>query len=151
MHPCARPASQSKYCPSSSSYTASNVTETQLQSNRTKMIDLFEQIVWKKTEQIFFSCLHHQNVILRFLWEESKSLQYNIYIETPDWSSRKTVLIGQLVIEWLFFHPCRRINPIPMSTWNKVTTLWFWGFWGSSAPHWVGKYITPGSLTPPTW
>ena len=26
-----------------------------------------------------------------------------------------------------------------------MTTLWFWGFWGSLAPHLVGKYIIPGS------
>ena len=30
-------------------------------------------------------------------------------------------------------------------TWT-ITTLWFWGFWGSLAPHLVGKYIIPGSL-----
>ncbi len=28
----------------------------------------------------------------------------------------------------------------------KPTSLWFWGFWGSSAPHLVGKYIIPGSF-----
>ena len=146
VHPCARPASQSKYCPSSSSYTAWNVTETQLQSNRTKMIDLFEQMCGK--DRKLYQLLTSPE---RYLWEESKSVQYSIYIETQDSSSRKTVLIGRLVIEWLFFHPCRRINPIPTSTWKKVTALWFWGFWGSSAPHWVGKYIIPGGLAPPTW
>ena len=30
-----------------------------------------------------------------------------------------------------------------------IATLWFWGFWGSLAPHLVGKYIIPGSLAPP--
>ena len=29
------------------------------------------------------------------------------------------------------------------------TTLWFWGFWCSLAPHLVGKHISPGSLAPP--
>ena len=27
---------------------------------------------------------------------------------------------------------------------SQSTTLWFWGFWGSLAPHLVGKYIIPG-------
>ena len=31
----------------------------------------------------------------------------------------------------------------------SLNTLWFWGFWGSLAPHLVGKYIIPGSLAPP--
>ena len=31
---------------------------------------------------------------------------------------------------------------------NTMTTLWFWGFWGSLAPHFIGKCIIPGSLAP---
>ena len=29
------------------------------------------------------------------------------------------------------------------------TTLWFWGFWGSLAPHLLGKYIIPDSIVSP--
>ena len=32
---------------------------------------------------------------------------------------------------------------------NTMTTLWFWGFWGSLAPHFIGKCIITGSLAPP--
>ena len=42
----------------------------------------------------------------------------------------------------------RQIGSSPQIGMN-ITTLWFWGFWGSLAPHLVGKYIIPGSLAPP--
>ena len=32
---------------------------------------------------------------------------------------------------------------------STMATLWFWGCWGSLAPHLVGKYSIPGSLAPP--
>ena len=29
---------------------------------------------------------------------------------------------------------------------NSSTTLWFWRFWGSLAPHLIGKFVIPGFL-----
>ena len=41
------------------------------------------------------------------------------------------------------------INEEVSETVSFTTTLWFWGFWGSLAPHLVGKCITPGCLALP--
>ena len=41
-------------------------------------------------------------------------------------------------------YPFCNKNPTPEKSQLRLTTLWFWGFWCSLAPHLVGKRIIPG-------
>ena len=46
---------------------------------------------------------------------------------------------------------CKNLKGWWTTVMNPMTTLWFWGFWGSLAPHLVGKYIIPVSQSLPQY
>ena len=46
--------------------------------------------------------------------------------------------------------PFDNLKTPPLAEKNSViSTLWFWGFWGSLTPHLIRKYIIPGSTSLP--